>query len=70
VALDGTEDGATWEMLAKRASGEQSWQFSLPVLLETSPPVEGLETVAVGLGSTYRQAPVGLFRLRVILDSE
>ncbi|MDA0813980.1 MAG: hypothetical protein O3C21_16520, partial [Verrucomicrobia bacterium] len=70
VVLEGTEDGVTWETLARRAAGEQSWQFSLPVLLEISPPVEGLETVAVGLGKTYRQAPVGLFRLRVVLDGK
>jgi hypothetical protein len=70
VVLEATEDGVTWETLAKRAAVEQEWQFSLPVLLETSPPVAGLETVAVGLGKTYRQAPVGLYRLRVVLDGE
>ena len=70
VVLEATEDGVTWETLARRAAGEQEWQFSLPVLLETSPPMAGLETVAVGLGKTYRQAPVGLFRLRVALDDE
>ncbi|MCB1098771.1 MAG: HYR domain-containing protein [Verrucomicrobiae bacterium] len=70
VVLEGTEDGYSWEALATRAAGEQDWQFSLPVLLQTSPPVGGLETVAVGLGKTYREAPVGLFRMRVVVDGE
>lgn len=70
VVVEVTEDGKSWRTLASRSAGQQTWQFDLPVRLEAAPPVGGLETVAVGLGKTYQQSPVGLFRLRVVLDGE
>ena len=70
VAVEVTEDGKSWTRLATRSSGQATWQFDVPVLLVFSPPVAGLESVAVGLGKTYRQVPMGLFRMRVELDGE
>ncbi|MGK0189391.1 MAG: hypothetical protein ACI9R3_005208 [Verrucomicrobiales bacterium] len=70
VVIEASEDGQSWTPLARRSTGQETWEFEAPVTLEASPPVGGLETVNVGSGKTYAEASAGLFRLQVVLDAE
>ena len=73
VIAESSPDAQSWVSIAtgtSSAGAQSNWEFTSPDQSTVSPSDDELETITTGLNQSYEDAPIGFFRLQVLLDSD